>query len=82
LRMGWLNSSHRASLELMWQGVCERIDDDGGLVDSCTGTGVQQGIGDLLDRPAIFGHDDRGGGMAIWFATEMERLLREEASTP
>ena len=26
LRMGWLDSSRRASLELMWQGVCERID--------------------------------------------------------
>ena len=81
LRMGWLDSSHRASLELMWRGVCERIDDDGGIVDSCTGTGVQQSIGDLLDRPAIFGYDDRGGSMAIWFATEMERLLREGGSS-
>ena len=29
-----------------------------------------------LDRPAIFGFDDRSGGMALWFAVEMERLDR------
>ena len=29
-----------------------------------------------LDRPAIFGRDDRGGAMALWFAVEMEQLAR------
>jgi hypothetical protein len=29
-----------------------------------------------MDRPAIFGRDDRSGGMALWFAVEMERYSR------
>ena len=53
------------------------VDDEGGLVDVCTGTGVQTSTRDYLDRGAIFGLDDRGGSMAIWFATELERYLRE-----
>ena len=31
---------------------------------------------EYLDRPAIFGFDDRSGGMALWFAVEAERLGR------
>ena len=76
IRLGWLDSSYRDSLQLAWQGVSERIDDEGNVVDSCTGTGVQENVRGYLDRPAIFGYDDRGGSMAIWFAVEMERLLR------
>ena len=33
-------------------------------------------VREYLDRPAIFGFDDRSGGMALWFAVEMERLDR------
>ena len=77
LRLGWLDASYRASLESAWAGVSERIDDDGGLVDVCTGTGVQQSLRDYLDREAIFGLDDRGGAMALWFATAMEQLFRQ-----
>ena len=80
VRMGWLDASYRPSLDLAWRGVSERVDEEGGLVDSCTGTGVQDSISALLERPAITGYDDRGGSMALWFATEMERLLREEAA--
>jgi unsaturated rhamnogalacturonyl hydrolase len=76
LRLGWLDSSFRPSLELAWQGVSERIDDAGGLVDVCTGTGVQKSLRDYLDRPAVFGLDDRGGSLALWFAAEMEQFLR------
>jgi len=74
---GWLDPSYRPSLELAWQGVSERIDDSGGVVDPCTNTGVQKSLRDYLDRPAIFGLDDRGGAMALWFATEMEQFLRQ-----
>lgn len=78
LRLGWLDSSFRAFMELAWQGVAERIDDSGGVVDPCTNTGVQKTLQEYLDRPAIFGVDDRGGAMALWFATETEQLRREK----
>ncbi len=77
MRLGYLGSSYRSSLTGAWNAVNERIDDDGGLVDVCTGTGVQASTRDYLDRPAIFGLDDRGGSMAIWFAVEMAQFLAE-----
>ena len=52
------------------------MDDIGNVVDGCASTGVQNNVRDYLDRPAIFGLDDRSGGMALWFAVEMERLAR------
>jgi len=76
MRRGWLDASYRPSLDLAWQGVTERIDDTGGLVDCCTNTGVQENLQAYLDRPAIFGRDDRGGAMALWFALEMEQFAR------
>jgi rhamnogalacturonyl hydrolase YesR len=80
MRLGWLDPAYRTPLELAWQGISERIDESGGVVDPCTNTGVQQSLRDYLDRPAIFGFDDRGGAMALWFATEMEQLRREMPS--
>ncbi len=77
MRVGWLDNSFKLSLAWAWQFVNERVDDEGGLVDVCTGTGVQPGLREVFDRPAIFGIDDRGGAMALWFACEMERYLRE-----
>jgi unsaturated rhamnogalacturonyl hydrolase len=76
LRRGWLDASYRQVINLAWQGVAERIDNAGGLVDCCTNTGVQESLQAYLDRPAIFGRDDRGGAMALWFALEMEQLAR------
>ena len=76
LRRGWLDASYRRTVELAWQGVAERIDEADGLVDCCTNTGVQESLQAYIDRPAIFGHDDRGGAMALWFALEMEQLAR------
>ena len=77
LRRGWLDSSYEPMLRLAWQGVSERVDDDGNVVDGCTGTGVQENLQQYLDRAAIFGFDDRTGNMALWFAVEMESFLRE-----
>lgn len=77
LRRGWLDAGYREMLMRAWQGVAARIDDHGGLVDVCTGTGVQQSHRDYYDRPAIFGPDERGGALSIWFVTEMESFLRE-----
>ena len=74
LRMGWLDSSYKQILEKCWGAVSERVQDNGVIVDGCVGTGVQSTLKEYLDRPAIHGFDDRTGGMAIWFATEMARL--------
>ena len=79
MRLGWLDESYADALRLAWQGVSERIDDEGGLVDVCTGTGVMAGTREYLDRPAIFGWDERGGALSLWFACEMERYLRHLA---
>lgn len=76
LRRGWVDATYRPALERAWQGVAERIDDAGGLVDCCTNTGVQADLQAYIDRPAIFGRDDRGGSMAMWFALEMAQLAR------
>ena len=76
LRRGWLTDDFRSPVLLAWQAVSERIDDVGNVVDACASTGVQQNVRDYLDRPAIYGFDDRSGGFALWFAVEMERLAR------
>ena len=73
LRRGWLDSSYQAPLNLAWRGVSQRIDGEGNVVDGCVSTGVQETLDEYLDRPAIFGFDHRSGGMALWFAVEMER---------
>ncbi len=76
MRRGWLDGSHREMLELAWRGVSERIDDTGNVVDACISTGVQESAPDYLNRPAVFGFDDRSGSMSLWFAVEVERLRR------
>ena len=81
LRLGWLGPAYRPGLELAWQGVSERTDGQGNVVDGCVSTGVQGSLQEYLDRPAIFGRDDRSGGMALWFAVEMERWSRALEST-
>ena len=78
IRMGWLSDRFRESLGRAWNAAAERIDDEGGLVDVCTGTGVQTSTREYLDRPAEFGFDHRGGSMALWFAVEVERLRRAD----
>jgi rhamnogalacturonyl hydrolase YesR len=76
LGRGWLDASYRESVELAWQGVKERVDHQGNVVDSCISTGVQQDRNAYLDRTAIFGYDHRSGSLALWFAVELERLER------
>jgi rhamnogalacturonyl hydrolase YesR len=77
IRLGWLDISFIEPLRLAWQGVSERIDEEGNIVDACISTGVQIGTREYLDRPAVFGKDDRSGGMALWFAVELERLSQD-----
>lgn len=83
LRRGWLPSGdadgagYRAGLAACWRALCERIDDAGGVVDGCISTGVMPDARAYLHRTALSGHDDRTGGMALWFATEMMALMKQ-----
>ncbi|MBI4219442.1 MAG: glycoside hydrolase family 88 protein [Chloroflexi bacterium] len=75
MRNGWLErAKYESVLAMTWRAVAERIDAKGGVVSVCAGTGFQPDLRSYLDRPAISGHDDRGGALALWFATEMGRL--------
>ena len=80
LRMGWLpdaaNGGYAAGLAACWRALTERIDAGGGVVDGCVSTGVMPDRRAYLHRAAVSGHDDRTGGLALWFACEMERLWR------
>ena len=53
------------------------MSETGDLVDVCTGTGAGQNATReyYLNRPAIFGPDDRGGAMALTAALEMHALV-------
>ena len=74
VRLGWLDGPFQPGLKRCWSAASESIDDDGGLVDVCAGTGPQFSVREYLDRPAVSGLDDRGGAMAMWFALEMAKL--------
>ena len=52
-----------------------RVSEAGDLVDVCTGTGAGQNATReyYLNRPALFGPDDRGGAMALTAALEITR---------
>ena len=73
-RLGWLDASSMPGLTRTWNAALESIDESGGLVDVCAGTGPQFSVREYLDRPAVSGFDDRGGAMAMWFALEMAKL--------
>jgi rhamnogalacturonyl hydrolase YesR len=76
LRMGWLDDSFRGPLQRAWGAASLRTDDNGGLTGVCAGTGPQKTLQAYLDRPALSGLDDRGGSLALWFATEVAALQR------
>lgn len=82
IRLGWLDPpTFRPMLDRLWTAAAEHVDEQGGLVDVCTGTGVQPDLRAYLDRAAISGHDDRGGSLALWFATEMVSCILLAART-
>jgi rhamnogalacturonyl hydrolase YesR len=82
VRMGWLDESFKDTVALAWQGISERIEDSGKVVDACFGSGTNADVQYYLDRPAVSGFDDRGGSMALWFAAEMLVLVLRTHSGP
>ena len=72
VRKGWLDAeTYGPVIDKGWYAIRARIAPDGRLVDVCTGTGKQETLTDYYHRPAILGHDARGGAMALLAATEM-----------
>ena len=77
IRLGLLDEGFLRPVASAWRAACERIDTAGNVIDGCAGTGVMDGLQSYLDRPANSGYDDRTGGMALWFAAEIARLMSE-----
>ena len=76
IRSGWLDrATYQPLVDKAWQAILSRTSSDGRLVDVCESTGTR-GLtdDDYLRRTAILGRDDRGAGMAMFFATELAGL--------
>jgi rhamnogalacturonyl hydrolase YesR len=76
IRNGWIDrETYEPLVEKAWKAILTRTGADGRLVDVCESTGTR-GLtdDDYLRRTAILGRDDRGGGMAMFFATELAGL--------
>jgi hypothetical protein len=73
---GWLDrGTYEPLIEKAWKAILARTSADGYLVDVCESTGTRGlGYDDYIRRAAIVGRDDRGGGMAMFFATELAGL--------
>jgi len=76
IRRGWIDrTTYEPLVQKAWKAILARTGADGRLVDVCESTGTR-GLTDedYLRRAAILGRDDRGGGMAMFFATELAGL--------
>jgi hypothetical protein len=75
VRNGWLDAAAwQPRIDRAWRAILKRTSSDGRLIDVCEGTGKQKSADDYLRRGAILDRDPRGGGMALYFATEMAGL--------
>lgn len=72
IRSGWLDAGqYQPRVDKAWRALRMRISADGRLVDVCESTGKQPSLEGYLNRLAILDQDARGGGMALFLATEM-----------
>ena len=77
IRHGWLNrQDYLPAVEYAWEAIRSRVGEDGTVRDVCTSTGAGPTLEYYLDRPIVNGPDDRGGGLTLLAAVEMEELLR------
>jgi unsaturated rhamnogalacturonyl hydrolase len=76
IRNEWLDAAtYQPVVERAWQAILTRTRSDGLLVDVCESTGTRGlSFNDYLRRRAILDRDDRGGAMAMIFATELAGL--------
>jgi unsaturated rhamnogalacturonyl hydrolase len=76
IRNRWIDrDTYEPLVQKAWKAILARTGAEGRLVDVCESTGTR-GLTeqDYLRRAAIVGRDDRGGGMAMFFATELAGL--------
>ncbi len=77
VRLGWLDATtYRPAIARGWQAVVSRIRPDGSVSSVCTSTGAGPTLEYYLERPAVEGMDDRGGGLVLVAAIEMAELER------
>ncbi len=74
VRLGWLDDSYRTVIERAWSALLAHVELDGELVDVCISTGAGPTRRYYLDRPAVNGHDDRGGALILGAALEVHAL--------
>ena len=78
LRKGWIDRAEfEPAIQAAWPAINRRIASDGGVIDVCAGTGKMKSLQEYLDRPAILGHDDRGGAMALLLGAELAFAINE-----
>lgn len=69
---GWLaKESHQPAVDKAWRAICRRIKPEGKLLGVCESTGTQPSLDAYLARKLNDGVDQRGGAMALLFATEL-----------
>jgi rhamnogalacturonyl hydrolase YesR len=75
VRLGWLDRARFTPvIERAWQAVLARVGAEGTVRDVCTSTGAQATLEYYMTRPVVNGADDRGGGMVLMAALELEML--------
>ena len=78
IRLGWLDRARFTPVvDRAWRAVLARVGADGTVRDVCTSTGAQATLEYYMTRPVVNGADDRGGGIVLMAALEMEVLRRE-----
>jgi len=69
--LGILGPEVDALIHGAWHFVKARVDADGNITDACFNTGLQPDLESYYLRPAVSGHDDRSGSMALLFTSEL-----------
>lgn len=76
---GWLmKDEYQQAVDKAWQAICQRIKPEGKLIGVCESTGTQPNLDAYLGRKLNNGVDQRGGAMALLFATELAASQRDE----
>lgn len=72
LARGWLaKEKYQPAVDNAWRAIGQRIKSEGKLIGVCEGTGTQPTLAAYLGRKLNDGVDQRGGAMALLFATEL-----------
>jgi rhamnogalacturonyl hydrolase YesR len=72
---GWLSADWLGVVESAWRGIVSQTSVTGELNQVCVGTGPLDSRNAYVTRAYSTGLDDRGGAMALWFATAMAALV-------